>query len=266
MVGARRRGPERITGRANVDVLGFLAYAALGACAGLLIGCAGIGGVIVVPALIYVAGLPAQTAIAAALGAFVVSGLVGAYAYSRAGSIRWRAAALTWAGALPGAVAGALLAQKLAAVWLEVAIGILTLGAGLDALTRRTTRTTAGEPLAAPGLVGLGAGTGLLSALTGTGGPLVLVPALVWLETPLLAAIGLGQAIQLPIATAASLANFAGGTLHVRLSLALAAGIALGTWLGAKAAHSLPAPALRNGVAALLIVVGMGVLLRVAVG
>jgi uncharacterized membrane protein YfcA len=246
-----------------VDPLTVLAYAALGVVAGLAIGCVGIGGVIIAPALIYVAGLSAQTAIAAALGAFIVSGVVGVYAYSTAGSIRWREAAVTWIGALPGAFAGAALAQALRPIWLELGIGLLTAGAGVHALRRRRAEPSRERALSAPSLTGIGAGTGLVSALTGTGGPLVLVPVLVWLDAPLLAAIGLGQAIQLPVAVAASAANWLGGTLDVRVSVALAGGLAVGTWLGAKAAHALPAAILRKTVAALLVVVGAAVLLRV---
>ena len=246
-----------------MDPLTVLAYAALGVTAGLAIGCVGIGGVIIVPALIYVAGLSPQTAIAAALGAFVVSGVVGVYAYSAAGSIRWRDATLTWIGALPGAFAGAALAQVLRPIWLELAIGLLTAGAGLQSLRRKDAQPNRERSLSAPSLTGLGAGTGLVSALTGTGGPLVLVPVLVWLEAPLLAAIGLGQAIQLPVAVAATAANWLGGTFDIGVSAALAVGLALGTWLGAKAAHALPAAALRKTVAALLVVVGTAVLLRV---
>jgi uncharacterized membrane protein YfcA len=245
-----------------MDLSTALSYAALGAAAGLAIGCVGIGGVIIVPALIYVAGLSPQTAIAAALGAFLVSGVVGVYAYSVAGSIRWRDAAPTWIGAVPGALAGAALAQALRPVWLELAIGLLTAGAGLHALKRRTAEPLRERALSAPSLTGIGAGTGLVSALTGTGGPLVLVPILVWLDAPLLAAIGLGQAIQLPVSVAATAANWLGGTLDVGLCVALAAGLGLGTWLGAKAAHALPAAGLRKAVAAVLVVVGAAVLLK----
>jgi uncharacterized membrane protein YfcA len=242
-----------------------LAYVALGSAAGLLIGCVGIGGVIVVPALVYLAGLPPQTAIAAALCAFLVSGIVGIYAYTKAGSIRWRDAAFTWLGALPFAFAGAWLATVLRPVWLEAAIGLLTAGAGLHALARRRGAVPRSERSpSATGLAGIGAVTGLLSAVTGTGGPLVLVPILVWLDAPLLAAIGLGQAIQLPIAVAATAGNWLAGTLDLRLSVTLAVGIALGTWIGAKAAHALPTRALRSAVNALLVVIGAAILLRVA--
>ena len=73
-----------------MELLELVSMVALGAVAGMLVGCVGIGGVIVVPALVYLAGYTLPTAIAAAMGAFIVSGLVGSYAYAKAGSIRWR--------------------------------------------------------------------------------------------------------------------------------------------------------------------------------
>jgi len=244
----------------------LFAYAALGAGAGLLIGAVGIGGVILVPALVYLAGQSLPAAIAAAMCAFVVSGLVGSYAYARAGSIRWRMTAWTWLGALPCAFAGALLVNVAPARLLELAIALLTLATGLHVLLRRSTRSTAERTPGAPTLAGVGGVTGFVSALTGTGGPLVLVPILVALEVPILASIGLAQAIQLPIAAAATGGYWLSGLLDVRLGLTLAAGIALGTWFGAKAAHALPTETLRKGVAVLLVGVGGAMLVNLAMG
>ena len=242
-----------------------LAFVALGAAAGLLIGCVGIGGVILVPALVYLAGQSFPAAIAAAMAAFVVSGLVGVYAYSRAGSIRLHMTAWTWVGALPCSFAGALLLNAVAPRLLELAIGALSAGSGLHVLLNRR----AGQPsheraLSAPSLTAIGALTGFLSALTGTGGPLVLVPILVALEVPVLASIGLAQAIQLPVAAAATGGNLLSGALDIRLGLLLAGGIALGTWIGAKAAHALPTALLRKAIAVLLVLVGGLMLVRAA--
>jgi uncharacterized membrane protein YfcA len=55
-----------------------------------------------------------------------------------------------------------------------------------------------------------------------------------------------------------------GGPVVVPLGLALATGIAVGTWGGAKAAHALPTATLRRLVAVLLVVVGGSMLLRLA--
>jgi uncharacterized membrane protein YfcA len=69
--------------------------------------------------------------------------------------------------------------------------------------------------------------------------------------------------IQLPIAAAATAGNLLAGALDVRTAVALACGIAAGTWIGAKAAHVFPAKALRLIVAALLVVIGGAILLPV---
>src|SRR5688572_8053031 len=211
-----------------------LAFVALGALAGLLIGSVGIGGVILVPSLVYLAGQSVQTAIAAAMAAFIVSGIVGIYSYARLGSIDWRATAWTWLGALPCAFGGALLLNVVAPAIVELLIAVLAAGSGAHALLARREPKSSRERAPRPAsLTAIGAVTGLLSSLTGTGGPLVLVPILLWLEVPLLASLGLAQAIQLPVAVAATAANVFSGVLQVRLALMLAAGIALGTWIGA---------------------------------
>jgi uncharacterized membrane protein YfcA len=245
----------------SLEVLG---YVALGASAGLLVGGVGIGGVILVPALVYLAGYSIPVAIAATMCAFIVSGLVGSYTYRKAGSIRWRMTLPLWLGALPCAFAGAMLVISVSAAFLELAIGMLTLGSGLHALARRHERIDDGRPPSAALLAALGAVTGFVSALTGTGGPLVLVPILVALDVPMLVSIGLAQAIQLPIAAAATGGFWLSGLLDVRLASALAAGIAFGTWIGAKAAHASPTTTLRKAVAVLLVIVGGAMLLRLA--
>ena len=101
MVDLAIRGDRRALLMVSLEVL---AYVALGASAGLLVGCVGIGGVILVPALVYVAGYPLPVAIAAAMCAFIVSGLVGSYAYWKSGAIRWRLALPLGLGALPSLI------------------------------------------------------------------------------------------------------------------------------------------------------------------
>lgn len=245
-------------------LLELVSVVTLGAAAGLLVGCVGIGGVIVVPVLVYLAGYSLPTAIAAAMGAFIVSGLVGSYAFAKAGSIRWRMSWPLSLAALPCAFGGALLVSSVPPAWLELAIGLLTAGSGLHALAAHRDRPDGNRVPSAPLLAAAGAVTGFVSALTGTGGPLVLVPMLVALDVPTLASIGLAQVVQLPVAAAATGGFLLAGLLDVPLGLALAAGIALGTWIGAKAAHALPISTLRRLVAALLVIVGAAMLLRLA--
>ena len=56
---------------------------------GVLIGCVGIGGVLLVPFLTYILGFGIHMSIAAAMFGYIFVGIVGAIVYARHGSIEW---------------------------------------------------------------------------------------------------------------------------------------------------------------------------------
>lgn len=241
--------------------------AVLGLVAGAMIGCIGVGGVILVPALHYLGGVPIHVAISAAMLAYVVSGAVGTLVFGHKGSIRWDMTPWLWGGAVPGALAGSLAVAITPGTLLELLIGSLTGGSGLYSIwqnrSKREADAASSGELSSPGLAAVGAVTGFLSSLTGTGGPLVLIPILTWLQMPVLTAIGLSQAIQLPIAAFASAGNAIAGTIDYALGAVLGAGLALGACGGAYMAHSLPRTVLGRIVAVALIVVGALIIARI---
>jgi uncharacterized protein len=238
---------------------------ALGLLAGLLIGAVGIGGVILVPALVFFGQVPIHVAIAGAMMSFIFTGLVGTCMYAKSKSIRWEMVGWLWAGAMPAALAGALAANAASATLLEVLIGLLTASSGLHTLLSNGETNLGGQNAISNASLGLiGAVTGFASALSGTGGPLVLVPILMWLELPVLTAIGLSQIIQLPIALLATAGNWYYGSLDIALGGLLAVGVVGGTWGGATIAHAVPKGALRSLVSIVLVVVGSLIFIRVA--
>ena len=171
---------------------------------------------------------------------------------------------LAWlcAGATPTAFAGAWAVSAVNARVLEIMLGLLTFLSGINALwTRHASHET--HNVATATLVGVGAGTGFISSLSGTGGPLVLVPVLIALNLPALMAIGLSQAIQLPVAIAATIGNVLYGELDLNLAGILAASLTVGSWYGAKLAHSLPREKLRQIVSVALVVTGLYILANV---
>ena len=115
-------------------------------------------------------------------------------------------------------------------------------------------------------MVLVGSVTGFGSAMTGTGGPLILVPLAIYLGVPALTAIGLSQAIQITIAAFASAANWSLGALNFELAAFVAAGVVVGTIAGALLIHRIATIHLRKIIAVLLIVVGLGVALRTLAG
>ena len=114
-------------------------------------------------------------------------------------------------------------------------------------------------------LIGAGVATGFGSAITGTGGPLILVPLGIALGLPVLTAVGLSQAIQIPVAAFASIGNWTQGNLNVPLGLTIAAFMVIGTLLGAHVIHRVPVRPIKKVVAVLLIVVGSALAVQTAV-
>ncbi len=242
--------------------LGLLPLALVGLLVGVLIGCVGIGGVLLVPALTYLGGMDIQVAIASCMLSYLFSGLVGAIAYSRHGSIRWGMCGSLALGAMPGAYLGALAVSVVPGMWLEVLIAVLILFAGINALGERDDAGRPAVELDHLRLTAIGALTGFGSAMSGTGGPLILVPLLVWLNLPVLTAVGLSQVIQLPVASLATLGNLTHGRIDWAVGLGIALLLMLGVAVGARIAHRVSAGGLKRVVAFALIGVGTLIVAR----
>jgi len=246
----------------SIELIGI---AALGTTSGLMIGCIGIGGVILVPALVFLVGIPIKIGIPAAMLAYIVSGLVASFVFARNKSIRWGLAAWLCAGATPTAFAGAWAVSVVSPRVLEVGLGLLTFFSGVNSLRVWQTADEFGERgVSSTTLLGVGAVTGFLSSVSGTGGPLVLVPILIAMRLPVLTAVGLSQVIQLPVAIASTVGNVLYGELDFVLAVILAASLTVGSWYGAKLAHILPRETLRRIVAAVLVVIGLFILGNIA--
>ena len=244
------------------EIVGILPFAILGLFVGVLIGCVGIGGVLLVPGLVYLLGMDVQTAIATCMFSFLFSGAAGAVEYARQGSIRWSMALWLCVFAMPAAYLGAAAVSILPGRWLEGIVAALLLFSGGHAI-RRPQGDASQSVAGSFGLGVVGAITGFGSALSGTGGPLLLIPILVWMKVPLLTAVGLGQVIQLPIAALASVGNFQLGEVDVEAGLAIAVLLVLGVVLGARLAHRFAERVLKAIVAGVLITVGVAMASRI---
>jgi uncharacterized membrane protein YfcA len=237
--------------------------ALLGATSGLMIGCIGIGGVILVPALVFVAGVAIQIAIPAAMFAYILSGLVASFVFARNKSIDWRVASSLCIGGAPAAFAGAWAVTIVDPRLLAGCLGLLTLLSGLNSLRPRIRAANDHRNLSHGALVLIGAVSGFLSSLTGTGGPLVLVPVLLSMRLGVLASVGLSQVFQLPVAIAATVGNLVYGKLDLLLGIILAASLSGGAWGGAKLAHVVPRATLRGIVSGALVLIGLAILATV---
>jgi uncharacterized membrane protein YfcA len=241
------------------------AIAVIGVVAGVLIGSVGIGGVIIVPALTYLFDVDIQLAIAAALMGFILTGIVGTFQYEKQGSIEWKSARVLVIAAIPTALLGSLAIQLVSPLILKCLIGGLAAMSGFQAIFGRGAEKNDTAPaVSPPRLAAFGAFTSFFSTASGTGGPLILVPILLWQKQPILEAIGLGQVIQLPISLVATVSNMAMGTIDLYLGGVLAIALSAGCWFGATIAHRLPGRILKMGVSCMLVIVGGAIVADVA--
>ena len=236
----------------------------VGLLVGVLIGAIGVGGVLLVPALTYIGGMGIHVAIASAMVAYFFAGAVGSIEFSRQGSIRWSEAAWLAAGAMPGAYAGAAATSLVPAFALEVLIAVLIIASALNSLRGKAPVGGAPRALAKRSLLLVGVVTGVASSMSGTGGPLVLVPILLWLQVPVLAAVGLSQVIQLPISAFATAGNILHGAIHLPVAAVLSVLLMVGVGFGARIAHRVSSIALKRFVSLMLLGVGVMMLARIA--
>lgn len=235
----------------------------IGVLAGLLIGVAGIGGVILVP-LLSIEGVPVHNAIAASMLSYVFGGLAGGAMFLRRRSVGWRSVTPLAGGAVPGAVCGSLIAN---AAPPELLLGLSAAIVAFAIVRQLRRRPDGGETTtASPGalaLFGIGALAGCGAAMTGTSGPLMLISLLLigW-RLPMLLVVGLGQAVQVPIAVAATFANILGGRFEPAIGLLLATGLVGGSLAGGYLAHALPSRVLSGFVEGVLVLAGVMLLVR----
>jgi uncharacterized membrane protein YfcA len=251
-------GAEPIT---LVDVAVLLV---LGLVIGLLIGLLGAGGtVLTVPALVYLADLPVEAAVATSLVLVLLSAVAGLVGHGSSGRVLWREGLVFGGMGSVGAVVGSrlsavvperLLLGLFSAVLLAAAAGMLRDRSGPAGDGGAGTR----RPWWQVAL--LAVGVGLLTGFFGVGGGFLAVPALV---------LALGLPLERATATAlvvivvnalAALAARGGHGVDLAATVWTGLGAVAGGAGGALAAHRVPTTALRRAFGALLVVTAVGVL------
>jgi uncharacterized membrane protein YfcA len=238
-----------------------LVAALLIAAIGVLVGAVGLGGFLLVPVLVLLDGRAPHEALAAATLAFAAAGVLS-WVTARpadgagAGTDRPAAAQVRWAfllAAMPGAAIGAFAVGSLAQGPLALLIAAAFALAGWaewQGWPRDARRRAAPEQPAAWAAGGLG--TGLASALTGTGGPLVGLPLLSWAGLAGAERLALAKGLQLPVAVGAGVVYAGAATLPWATGAACAAALCAGAAFGGRLARALPPATLRRLSAVLM--------------
>ncbi|MEO5766562.1 MAG: sulfite exporter TauE/SafE family protein [Casimicrobiaceae bacterium] len=240
---------------------GILALAAL--VVGALIGAVGVGGILLIPALVAFADLPIHAASATALLTFILTGVVSTWLFARRGSIDWPASLTVCAGALAFSFLGAYVNSRTDAVVLDRIVGGAIVFAGANVLLSPRWSAAAGhDSLRWRALLAVGAVAGFGSGLTGAGGPLFSVPLMLALGFAPLMAIGVSQVLQIASASAGTAANLAFGTIAFGTAAWILPFELAGVAVGVAIAHRADVRRLRMVAAWLCIVSGAFILLR----
>ncbi len=225
---------------------------------GTLIGAIGIGGVLLAPFLHYFQGFDLHLATAASSWSFLFTGIVGTFAYWRKGGINWNAIAWLSIGLIPGAWLGANLNQQLSGNALTLIIAVLIFASAIYSILSPASHEKSIGEIQSKLLISIGLFTGFASALSGTGGPVILVPILLIFRVQALAAIAASQVAQIPIALSAAIGfnTFDGQNLILGTSLGIVQSIAV--LFGAAVAYRINPKLMRTIISyALLIVVAI---------
>lgn len=243
-----------MTGMSNLVII------ITGIIAGVFAGLFGIGGgIVMVPALVLLAGFPLVKATGTSLAAIMLPvGILGVIAYYRARILDLRAATFLATGLLMSVIVGAWLAHTLPAELMRKLYALFCLYVSwtfikpLEKLKKFRGESYLPEPepdensqpqphfLA---LIGIGLVAGVMAGMFGIGGGNIIVPFLVlFLHYPPKRAIATSLAALLPpIGLPGVIYYYKAGTLDIRIAAWLAAGLLLGTVLGTKINIKMPA-------------------------
>jgi uncharacterized protein len=242
--------------------------AGLGLAVGLVIGAlGGGGGVLTVPLLVYVLGLPAQDATTSSIIIIGVTALVGTLARIRSRTVDWRTGLVLGALGVPAAYAGTLLNHGVDQRVLLLAFAAVTIVAAAAMLLNRgpdepapaagtvITRTRAGT---ATKVVLSGLVVGFLTGFLGVGGGFLAVPALVIvLRMPMAAAVGTSLFV-ITLNAVSSMASRLGTHLDLdwRIVVPFTVLAVAGCLAGKRVANRFSGDELTRGFAVMLILVG----------
>ncbi|NNL95549.1 MAG: sulfite exporter TauE/SafE family protein [Xanthomonadales bacterium] len=250
----------------------WIEFGLVGILAGFLAGYLGIGGgIIVVPALIWLFSKDPQTmqvasqmAVATSLATMLLTSLSSLIAHHRKGAVAWPVVQLLAPGLLAGAIGGAILATVFSSRGLAIAFGVFALLAGLQMIIGRTFASHK----ALPGRI-FGAFTGVImgaiSSLVGIGGGSMTVPWMLWHGRAARDAVATAAACGYPIAIGGTLsfmvlgekAGAAGGYINWAAFAGIAVFSIFSAPIGAAVVHKSRPATIKRIFGLFLILIGL---------
>jgi uncharacterized protein len=238
----------------------------LGAVAGLLAGLFGVGGgIVLVPGMVLLMRVGQHVAHATSLVAILVTAPAALIGFAIAGNVAYAAAAAVAVGAVLGALGGAALMYRVSAARLRQTFAVLVVIVAIRLALPVTVEPGAAVAvddlvtLCAFALLGLGAG--VLSALMGVGGGVIMVPAFVLaFGMDQHTAEGTSLLVIIPTALMGAVRHARHGYTDWSLGLPIGAGGVVGGLVGAQLALALPGDLLQLLFAGFLVLTGLRML------
>ncbi|HEY8339309.1 MAG TPA: sulfite exporter TauE/SafE family protein [Egibacteraceae bacterium] len=248
-----------------MDRRGTLVGIGLGLITGVTSGLFGIGGgAVLVPLLVLVLRMPQHRAHATSLAAIILTAAAGMIRFAGGSSVDFGAGAAIAAGAVLGAYAGAAIMHRLSAQRLRQAFAVLLAVVSIQLLVggevTQGTIVLSGAAMVS-GYVVLGLVAGVLSALMGVGGGVIMVPAMVLLFgfTQQLAE-GTSLLIVIPTAVVGAVRHARNGYTDWAAGFTLGIGGIVGALVGASVALTLDATLLQRFFGAFLLLTALHLL------
>jgi uncharacterized membrane protein YfcA len=266
-----------------MDVSLIVAFVALGCVIGFLAGLLGIGGtMIMVPFLTIIfthENFPREhmvhIAVATAMATIVFTSLSNMHAHNRHGAVLWPVVRGLVPGILLGSLIGPLIVSGMSALLLASIFAIFAAFSGIQMIWGKVPKATRELP-GTLGLIGAGAGIGILSGMVGAGGAFVTVPFLERCNVKIHNAVATSAALGLPIAAAGTVGFIVTGMhqsglpphslgyVYLPALLCIASSSMLLAPVGAKMAHRWPVRTLKNAFGCMLFAVAAFMIWKVA--
>ena len=242
-------------------------FAAAGCFAvGLCIGWCGVAGFLLPILFVNACGLSVRESLFLSFLCFAVSGAIGSANYYRRGEIPLRPSMLLSAASAVGAGIGAAMGGKIPAETAKVILNLVVLASGAAILLREFHPEAKGKQtiLKAGKLMVLGLLTAVICALSGAGGPVLVMPLLVAMGVPARTAVGMALLDSVVIALPA-IWIYGSGCAVGSFAAVLTAGVsahAVGVFLGSRTAAAVPQTMLKRGVAVFSVCFALFMLLK----
>lgn len=242
--------------------------AVIGLAAGAFSALLGVGGgLIMVPAMVYLLRVRPQRAHGTSLAVVLPAAVAGVYRYQEAGHMEWGLVLPLAAGGVVGALIGAAVISALGGAVLKRLFGVLVvlMGAAMIALPAGAGQAAAlarsGSGSLLTGVVGLIAGA--ISGLLGVGGGIVMVPAVAFLlGREQHVAQGVSLAVIIPVSISGALIHYRKGNVVPSLAFWMSIGAVVGATVIGHMVQRVSAETLRSLFGAFLVAMGVSMVAR----